>query len=128
MIKTELFYKGFDLDQETTEYLTKKIAKLDRYLSRHEKKSVHAEIKLRREGGNKVGKSMVEVILHMPNQRLTAKETSEDLKSGIDVVEEKLVTQLRKHKEIRSDYRLDAKRRIKALRKFANKDFWSRKR
>src|SRR3989344_9623881 len=98
MIKTELFHSGFDLDQETTEYLTKKIAKLDRYLSRHEKKSVHAEIKLRREGGNKVGKSMVEVILHLPNQRLTAKDATEDLKSAIDIVEDKLVTQLRKHK------------------------------
>lgn len=127
MIKTELFHSGFELDKQTTDYLTKKIAKLDRYLSRHEKKTVHAEIKLRREGGKKVGKSMVEVILHLPNRRLTAKEATEDLMSGIDIVEDKLVTQLRKHKEIRSDHRLDAKRRIKALHKFTNKEFWSRK-
>lgn len=88
------------LDEEVKTYIDKKIGALDRYMPRHARKSVHAEVKLREDLANKAGdKYTCEVILHLPGGQVTAEESTLNLLAAIDIVEAKLKNQLKKYKE-----------------------------
>jgi putative sigma-54 modulation protein len=89
----------FSLDDTTKKYVTKKIGRLDRYLPKHARKSASVQVKLKeinREHGNKYE---AEVILIVPDRRLTAHDSTMNMLAAIDIVEAKLVTQLKKYKE-----------------------------
>ena len=89
----------FSLDDTTKKYVTKKIGRLDRYLPKHARKSASVQVKLKeinREHGNKYE---AEVIFHVPNKRLTAHDSTMNMLAAVDIVEAKLVTQLKKYKE-----------------------------
>lgn len=91
---------AYDLDETTKKYVHKKIGRLDRYLPRHARKSVTAEVKLRqvnRENGNKYE---AEVILSIPGKILTATDSTSNMLAAVDIVEAKIVTQLRKYKQV----------------------------
>jgi len=89
----------FSLDDTTKKYVTKKIGRLDQYLPKHARKSASVQVKLKeinREHGNKYE---AEVILRVPDRRLTAHDSTMNMLAAIDIVEAKLVTQLKKYKE-----------------------------
>ena len=89
----------YDLDEATKRYVIKKIGRLDRYLPRHARKSAYADVKLKlvnRDHGNKYE---AEVIIHVPEKILTAKDTTVNVLAALDIVESKLATQLHKYKE-----------------------------
>ena len=90
----------FDLDETTKRYVVKKIGRLDRYLPRHARKSATAEIKLKEINKDHGNKYEAEVILHVPDGLLTAKDSTVNILAALDIVEAKLATQLRKYKEI----------------------------
>jgi putative sigma-54 modulation protein len=86
-------------DQTTLRYVRRKIARLDRFLPKHARKSATADVKLKlvnRDHGNKYE---AEVILNVPDKRLTAKDSTVNMLAAIDIVEAKLMSQLRKYKE-----------------------------
>jgi putative sigma-54 modulation protein len=90
---------NYSLDDITKKYVTKKIGRLDRYLPRHARASVTAEVKLKevdRQHGNKYE---AEVILNVPDRIITAKDTTINMLAAVDIVEAKLVAQLRKYKQ-----------------------------
>jgi len=89
----------YQLDETTRKYVVKKIGRLDRFLPRHARKSVSASVKLKevnREHGNKYE---AEVILNVPDKRITAKDTTLNILAAIDIVEAKLASQLHKYKD-----------------------------
>lgn len=89
----------YDVDDTTRKYAIKRIGRLDRYLPRHARKSVSVEVKLEqvnREHGNKYE---AEVRLFVPDKVITAKDSTVNMLAAIDIVEAKLVTQLRKYKQ-----------------------------
>jgi putative sigma-54 modulation protein len=89
----------YDLDETTKRYVIKKIGRLDRYLPRHARKSASAEVKLKqvnRENGNKYE---AEVILHVPDRLITAKDSTVNVLAALDIVEAKIATQLHKYKQ-----------------------------
>ena len=88
-----------ELDSALKQYIERKIGRLDRFLPRHARKSVHAEVRLidvNRPGGNKYE---CEVIIHVPAATITAKDTTLNTFAAVDIVEEKLKNQLRKYKD-----------------------------
>jgi putative sigma-54 modulation protein len=89
----------FDVDQTTKKYVTKKIGRLDRYLPKHARKSVTADIKLREVNRDHGNKYEAEVILNVPDKTLMAKDSTVNILAAIDIVEAKIVTQLHKYKE-----------------------------
>lgn len=89
----------YDLDATTKKYVTKKIGRLDRYLPRHARKSVRAEVRLKQVDKPNGNKYEAEVLLHVPDKMLTAKDSTVNMLAAIDIVEAKLVTQLHKYKE-----------------------------
>ncbi len=89
----------YDLDETTKKYVTKRIGRLDRYLPKHARKSVTAEVILKevnREHGNKYE---AEVLLHVPDKILTAKDSTVNMLAAVDIVEAKIVAQLGKYKQ-----------------------------
>lgn len=90
----------FALDDTTKKYVIKKIGRLDRYLPKHARKSATAEVKLKEVNRNYGNKYEAEVILHVPDKRLTAKDSTMNVLAAVDIVELKLANQLKKYKEL----------------------------
>jgi len=121
--RIELTANGVDLTDDVKKYVDKKIGRLDRFMSRHARKSVHAEVKLKQEKSKKKDRLMAEVILHMPGENITAKESTLNIYAAIDIVEAKLKNQLKKYKEKHTSSKADRKGTFARLRKLADKDY-----
>lgn len=88
-----------EVDNTTKKYVTKKIGRLDRYLPRHVRNSVKVEVKLREVNLAHGNKYEVEIIMHVPEKILKAKDTTVNILAAVDIVEAKIVTQIHKYKE-----------------------------
>ncbi len=88
-----------EVEPDVAKYVKKKIAKLDGYMPKHARKSAHAEVKLKEEKVKTKKQSTCEVILYVPGEVIKAQETTVNMYAAIDIVEEKLKSQLRKYKE-----------------------------
>lgn len=91
-------------DELTKKYVKKKIGALDRYLSRHARKTVHAEVKLKEVNRAHGNKYECDVIIKVPEATLTAKDSTLNMLAAIDIVEEKLRSQLKKYHDERTDH------------------------
>ena len=94
-----------DVDERTKKYVRAKIGRLDRYLPRHARKSVHVEVTLAQVNRNHGNKYEAEVIMILPGQGLVAKDSTVNALAAIDIVEAKIVAQLRKYKQIHTNHR-----------------------
>ena len=88
----------YDVDDATKKYVIKKISRLDRYLPRHARKSASAEVLLKEVNKAHGNKYEAEVIIHVPNKILTAKDSTVNILAALDIVEAKLAAQLHKYK------------------------------
>ena len=89
----------YDVDDTTRKYVIKKVGRLDRYLPRHARKSVTADVKLKEVNQAHGNKYQAEIILNVPDKVLTAKDSTVNMLAAVDIVEAKLATQLRKYKD-----------------------------
>lgn len=90
----------YELDSATKKYVIKKIGRLDRYLTKHARKSASADVKLKEVNLDHGNKYEAEVILNIPDKTLTAKDSTVNMLAAIDIVEAKLIGQLRKYKQL----------------------------
>ena len=89
----------YELTDTTKKYVEKKIGALDKYLPRHARNSVSADVKIKQidnPGGNKYE---VDVIINVPEKVITAKDSTMNVLAAVDIVEAKLNGQLRKYKQ-----------------------------
>lgn len=94
----------YHVDDTTKKYVIKKIGRLDRYLPRHARKSVNAEIILKEVNRSHGNKYEAEVIVHIPGKILTAKDSTVNMLAAVDIVEAKLAAQMHKYKSITKDH------------------------
>jgi putative sigma-54 modulation protein len=85
-------------DERTKKYVRQKIGRLDRFLPRHARKTASAEVKLKQVNRDHGNKYEAEILLHIPNKKLTAKDSTVNMYAAVDIVEHKLATQLKKYK------------------------------
>lgn len=90
----------YDVDDSTREYIEKKIGRLDRFLPRHARKSATAEVKLREVNRDNGNKYEAEIIFHVPDKQITAKDSTMNMLAAVDIVEAKIANQLRKYKDM----------------------------
>lgn len=90
---------SYEVDEATNKYVLKRIGHLDRYLPRHARKSVFAEVKIDQVDHDHGNKYEVEVILHIPGKLITAKDSTSNVFAAIDIVEAKVRTQLNDYKQ-----------------------------
>lgn len=89
----------YDLTDNTKKYVEKKIGALDRFLPRHAKKSVTADVKIKQIDNPSGNKYEVEVIINVPDKKITAKDSTMNVLAAVDIVEAKLNGQLRRYKD-----------------------------
>lgn len=92
-------------DEITKRYVHKKIGALDRYLSRHARKTAHADVKLKQVDRAHGNKYECDVILTVPDLTINAKDSTLNMLAAIDIVEEKLRTQLKKYHDEHTDHK-----------------------
>jgi putative sigma-54 modulation protein len=89
----------YDVDETTRKYVLRKIGRLDRYLPRHARKSVTVDVRLRQIDADHGNKYEAEIVLNVPDKRLTARDSTVNMLAAVDIVEAKIVAQLHKYKE-----------------------------
>lgn len=89
----------YDVDDATRKYVLNKIGHLDKYLPAHARKSVTAEVRLSEVNRDHGNKNEAEVIINLPSKNITAKDSTTNMMAAIDIVEAKLVAQLRRYKQ-----------------------------
>lgn len=95
-----------NVGDDLKKYVTKKIGRLDRFIPRHGRESVHAEVKLKEEKAKNKNARTCEVIMHLPQENIMVKESTINIYAAIDIVETKLHHQLKKYKELHASPRL----------------------
>lgn len=91
-------------DDTTKRYVLRKIGRLDRYMPRHARKSVKIEAKLKEVNRAHGNKFECDIIMHLPDQTITAKDSTLNMLAAIDIVEQKLKHQLKKYKDEHQDH------------------------
>lgn len=94
--------KSYNVDEDLSKYIQKKIGKLDKHMKRANREGARADVKLKETTKGSGGKKCTaEVILHIPGrgETLTASESTLNMYAAIDIVEQKLQNQLKKAKE-----------------------------
>lgn len=89
----------YDVSDRTQKYVVEKVGKLDRFVPSHARKTMAADVKLRQVNRDHGNKYEAEVILQVPDRIITAKDSTLNMMAAIDIVEAKLVAQLRKYKD-----------------------------
>lgn len=87
----------YQVDDVTKKYVMKKIGRLDRFLPRHARKSVKAEVVLKEVNRANGNKYECDIIIKLPGKSLTAKDSTLNMLAAVDIVEAKLAAQLRKY-------------------------------
>lgn len=106
MVKTEITGVHTELDAKIKKYVQVKMNKLEKYMPKHARESVHAEVFLK-ERNIKAKKEMsCEVVLHLPKETLRIEESTMNIYAAVDIVEAKLKNQLKKYKEMHSTLRI----------------------
>lgn len=103
------------VDEKLRGYVVKKLGRLDRYVPRRVRKSLHLEIKLKESKAKAMKQFTCEAVLHMPGEVVRVQETTLNLFAAADIVEEKLKIQLKKYKELHGSSRI-RRRVIRRLR------------
>ena len=120
--KLEISTVHTDVDKEINKYVKKKIGKLDDYMPKHARKSAHAEVKLKEAKLKARKEATCDVTIYVPDATIQASETTVNMYAAIDIVEEKLKTQLKKYKDQQASTAKHGARRIRsALGKFVGK-------
>jgi putative sigma-54 modulation protein len=89
----------YSVGEKTKRYVERKIGRLDRYLPAHARKSATVDVKLKRVNRDHGNQYEAEVIMNVPDKRILAKDSTFNMMAAIDIVEAKLVAQLRKYKQ-----------------------------
>lgn len=90
---------GYAPDEPTKKYIRKKIGTLDRLAPRHARKTMRATVKLAEINQSNGNKYEVEVLVHVPDKVITAKDSTMNILAATDIVETKVANQLRKYKQ-----------------------------
>ena len=90
---------NFELDETTKKYVQKKIGQLDRYLPRHARASASVIVILRQVNQNHGNKYEAEVVFNVPGRTMTAKDSTINMIAAVDIVEARIVSQMKKYKE-----------------------------
>ena len=97
--KIELSGNDYKIEEPLKKYVEKRIGKLDRYLPRGFKKDVVAKVVVSEIGKNKTEKYEISVAMDIPGGKvIAARDECSNVFAGVDLVEAKLLGQIRRYK------------------------------
>lgn len=97
--KLEINGVHLKVDEDLHKYVTKKIGKMDQYMPKRVRLSAHAEVKLKEAKAKDKKTCTCEVVIYLPKDTITTKESTMNMYAAVDIVEAKLKNQLRKYKD-----------------------------
>lgn len=97
--KLEISAQKTELTPELKKYITKKIGRLDRYVPRRARESVHVEVHLKEAKHKEKKEFICSVVVQLPHETLDASESTINMFAAVDIVETKLRMQLKKYKD-----------------------------
>jgi putative sigma-54 modulation protein len=107
--KLEISGEHYEVDANLRKYITRKIGRLDKYLSRHSRESAHLEIRLKEEKANGKKQCVANVTLHLPKETIVVKESTLNMYAAIDIIQAKLKQQMQRYKDLHSNGKLHRK-------------------
>ena len=113
--KLEITGVHTEATDDIKDYVEKKLGKLDSYMPRHARESVHLEVWLKEEHAKNKKESTAEVVMFLPGETITAKETTVNIYAAIDIVEQKIKSQLRKYKSQNADNNSKKEKKVRAF-------------
>ena len=90
---------AYNVDDNTQKYVLKKISHLEKYLPKHARKTASAEVILEQVNHDHGNKYEAEIKITLPNNTLTAKDSTSNILAAVDIVERKIQSQLRDYKQ-----------------------------
>ena len=90
---------AYEVDKNTKKYVTKKIGRLDKYLPKHARKTVSAEVILEQVDHDHGNKYQAEVKIILPGKIITAKDSTGNIMAAIDIVDKKIQAQIFDYKQ-----------------------------
>ena len=97
--KIEISGNGYKVENSFKKYVEKRIGKLDRYLPHGSKKDVVAKVVVSEIGKNKSDKYEISVAMDIPGGKvIAARDECSNVLAGVDLVEAKLLGQIRRYK------------------------------
>jgi len=97
--KFELKGVHTNIDEQLRTYATKKIGRLDKYLPRHHRDSVHTVVELKEGKARDKKHYCCDVTMHLPHGDVNVQEKAYNMYEAIDIVETKLKQAIRKYKD-----------------------------
>jgi putative sigma-54 modulation protein len=104
--KLEIDGVHMTVGEDLRKYVNKKIGKLEKYVPRNARQSLHVEIKLKEGKARNKNERTCEAIVHLPQEVIAVSETTINIFAAVDIVEEKLKNLLHKYKELHGDPKL----------------------
>jgi len=95
-----------EVDDDLKKYVAKKIGRLDRFIPRGGRESVRVDVKLKEGKAKDKNERTCEVIMRLPHETITVKESTINMYAAIDIIETKLQNQLKKYKELHASPKL----------------------
>lgn len=97
--KIEVNGNNYKVEEPLRKYANKRLGKLDRYLPRGFKKNVMAKVVVSEIGKNKSEKYEISAALDIPGGKvIAARDECNNVFAGMDLVEAKLLGQIRRYK------------------------------
>lgn len=94
------------LTDEVSNYVREKIGKLERYVPKHARDSLHVEVKLIEKSAKDKRIHQCEVIMKLPKSTITVHKDSTSFIAAVDEAENNLKNQLKKYKDLHSRSRM----------------------
>ena len=97
--KIDITGNGYKVEDTFRKYVEKRLGKLDRYLPRGSKKDVVCKVVVTEGGKNKREKYDISAAMEIPGGKvLAARDECSNVFAGVDLVEAKLMGQIRRYK------------------------------
>lgn len=110
MINIQLTGRKYEIDAELKKYIEKKLGRLDRYLPRgHNNQGMSVEI-FKDPSGKEDNRYKVMAVLRVQGPDIVAETATINPHSAIDIVEQKLKTQIHKYKDKHQPKRVSLKK------------------
>lgn len=97
------------IDSDLAKYVEKKLGRLDKYMPRHSRESAHMIIHLKEQVIKTKKECTCEVVIKLPRETITTKESTINIYAAVDIVETKLKNQLKKYKEKNTNHKASNK-------------------
>lgn len=107
------------VDDNLNKYVYRKLANLDKYLSKKIKESIHMEVILKEIKSKDKNNCICEVNLYLPKEKINLKESTVNIYAAIDIVEAKLKLKIHEY----SDKHNLAKIHRRVLKKILHRSF-----